>query len=273
MHRLLDIFLKHEYKIDWAIKEKPKHAYQYIHARYHPETLNEFWTEWGNKQNDAIGLFLFRLAEMLTKNYSVLRTESDKRIVQKLIFYLQSLEYWQDSDHGVWEGYEEIHASSIGACLAGLKAISSFFIVPNRLIVEGEKALNALLPRESQSRETDLALLSLIYPYNVVNDEMKAKILADVEQKLVRNKGVIRFSGDWYYNKNGDAEWTMGFPWLAIIYKQLGNKEKYQFYMNKTLSCFNDKGELPELYYANSSQHNENSPLGWAQALYIVAAL
>ena len=33
----------------------------------------------------------------------------------------------------------------------------------------------------------------------------------------------------------------------------------------------NSKGELPELYYSNSNIHNENSPLGWAQAMYMVA--
>ena len=51
---LLGIFLKHEYKIDWAIKEKPNAAFKYIHARYHPTSLEEIHEEWGNKQNDAI---------------------------------------------------------------------------------------------------------------------------------------------------------------------------------------------------------------------------
>ena len=51
---ILDIFKKHEYKIDYAIKSKPQHRFQYIHPRYHPETFNEFWEDWGNKQNDSI---------------------------------------------------------------------------------------------------------------------------------------------------------------------------------------------------------------------------
>jgi len=52
---ILKIFLKHEYKIDYAIAKKPEHKYEYIHARFHPETFDEFWDEWGNKQNDEIG--------------------------------------------------------------------------------------------------------------------------------------------------------------------------------------------------------------------------
>lgn len=65
----------------------------------------------------------------------------------------------------------------------------------------------------------------------------------------------------------------MGLPWLALIYKKLRNIEKYKHYMEKTLKAMNSQGELPELYYAHQEEHNENSPLGWAQALYINALL
>jgi hypothetical protein len=41
--------------------------------------------------------------------------------------------------------------------------------------------------------------------------------------------------------------------------------------MRKTLEVLNNKGELPELYYANSDVHNENTPLGWGQSLLVVA--
>jgi GH15 family glucan-1,4-alpha-glucosidase len=42
---LLEIFLKHEYKITHAINEKPKYKHEYIHARFHPETFDEFWED------------------------------------------------------------------------------------------------------------------------------------------------------------------------------------------------------------------------------------
>src|SRR3989344_8068516 len=60
---ILKIFIKHEEKLDWAIKNRPTQSFQYIHARFHPETFNEFWEEWGNKQNDAVGCILFRIGE------------------------------------------------------------------------------------------------------------------------------------------------------------------------------------------------------------------
>tara|TARA_Y100000310_G_scaffold159115_1_gene158585 strand:+ start:6346 stop:6777 length:432 start_codon:yes stop_codon:yes gene_type:complete len=81
---LLDILHKHEDKIDWAIKEKPDAAYKYIHARYDPLSLEEFYEEWGNKQHDAIGALLFHVGRL---GSNVLRDVNDFRIVQKLVFY------------------------------------------------------------------------------------------------------------------------------------------------------------------------------------------
>jgi GH15 family glucan-1,4-alpha-glucosidase len=269
---LLEILKKHEYKMDWMIKEPmPKAAFRYIHARYDPITGDEIKEEWGNKQNDAIGAILFKIGELVRKGILQLSGD-DKRIVQKLVSYLAAIEYWKDADNGMWEENEEVHASSVGACVAGLIAVKGIVVVPEVIIQKGREALNALLPCESATKETDLALLSLIYPYNIVDEKQRDAILKNVEENLLREKGVIRYEGDKYYNKDGEAEWTMGLAWLAIIYKQLGITNKHKFFVEKTKSAMNEQGELPELYFANSSQHNENTPLGWAQSLYLVAA-
>jgi phosphorylase kinase alpha/beta subunit len=271
-HALLNIFKKHTYKIDWMIKQpQPKHAFRYIHARYNPETLEEIHEEWGNKQNDAIGAVLFKVGDLTKKGVKILRDEQDLKILQKLVDYLKAIEYWHDTDNGMWEENEEIHASSIGACVAGLKAVQDIVDVPTELIRKGEETLKTLLPRESNTKEVDLALLSLQYPYNILTKEQRTKILKNVEEKLVRERGVIRYPGDKYYNTNGEAEWTMGFPWLAIIYKIIGDEKKHQHYLAKTKQALNKQGELPELYYAKSREHNENTPLAWAMSLMTVA--
>ncbi|MFQ5475345.1 MAG: glycoside hydrolase family 15 protein, partial [Candidatus Nanoarchaeia archaeon] len=203
-HALLDVLLKHEYKIDWAIKKKPKHTYQYIHARYHPETHEEFDEEWGNKQHDAVGLFLFKIGELHKKGYRVIRDDTDIRIVQKLADYLEAIEYWQNPDHGVWEMREEVHASSVGACVAGLQAVKGIVKVNAEAIEKGSKALNDLLPRESCTKEYDLAQLSLIFPFNIVNKEQAEMILKNIA-KLEREKGLIRHHDDYYYNNGKEA--------------------------------------------------------------------
>ncbi len=268
---MIDILLKHEWKIDYAIKEKPDVHFKYIHPRYNPENMDEFHEHWGNKQNDAIGALLFKIGELERKKVKVLRGEDDRRIVQKLVRYLQSVEYWHDKDNGIWEENEEIHASSVGACVAGLKAIRILVDVPEWMIEKGVETLNSLLPRESETKEVDLALLSLIYPYNIVSEEQRKAILKNVEERLVREKGVIRYLDDQYYNNGGEAQWCFGFPWLAKIYKELQRPDQYAHYMRKTIEVMNNEGEIPELYYANSDEYNENCPLGWAQAMFLVA--
>jgi GH15 family glucan-1,4-alpha-glucosidase len=214
---ILDILKKHEFKIDHAISKKPEHTYEYIHPRYHPETFDEYWEEWGNKQNDSIGCILFKIGELeKIKKGMVVESEDDRRVVQKLVWYLSTLEYWHDPDSGMWEENQEIHASSVGACVAGLKMAKHIegIDVPDDLIALGEQVLRAVLPRESEKKFVDLALLSLLWPYDVLTAEETAKVLDNVEYHLLRERGVIRYKGDHYYNKNPDgwseeAEWTL----------------------------------------------------------------
>ena len=269
---LLDVLRKHEYKIDWMIKQPyPKLAWRYIHARYDPETFEEFLDEWGNKQNDAIGAILFKIGDLTMKGVEILRNENDLRILQKLVDYLKAIEYWHDADNGMWEENEEVHASSIGACLAGLLAVKEIVNVPEELIVKGQKALDKLLPRESSTKFVDLALLSLIYPYNIVTPAQQKEIMKNIENYLVRERGVCRYIGDKYYHNGGEAEWTMGLAWMAVINRMLGNKKKYEHYLNAAKQAMNENNELPELYFAHSTRYNENTPLAWAMALMAVA--
>ncbi len=276
---ILDIFKKHESKIDHAIAKKPEHTHQYIHARYHPLTFDEFWEEWGNKQNDSIGCILFKVGEMERHQKGLIVTDDDDvRILQKLVWYLSTLEYWHDPDSGMWEENQELHASSVGACVAGLK--SARYIagveVPEDLIVKGETTLAHLLPRESAGKFVDLALLSLLWPYDVVTKAQADEILSHVEYHLLGKRGVIRYKGDRYYNKNEDgwseeAEWTFGLSWLAIIYERRGEHEKAREFFQMAKDTATKSGAIPELYFSNSTKYNENTPLGWSESLFIVA--
>jgi len=148
--------------------------------------------------------------------------------------------------------------------------------VSEDLIKKGYEALAKLLPRESDKKFVDLALLSLIWPYDVLNKRQTLEVLENVEYHLLKRKGVIRYKGDHYYNKNIDnyseeAEWTFGLSWLAIIYSQLGEPKKAREFLERALGTINDKEEIPELYYSNTDEPNENSPLGWSESLFIVA--
>ena len=226
----------------------------------------------------SINNVLFGIGEIEKENKGlIVKNEDDVRIINKLIQYLNSIEYWHDFDSGMWEEDEEVHASSIGACVAGLKSIQKVkgSEIKNNLIEKGEKILNKLLPRESKKKFVDLALLSLIYPYNIVNKKQEKEILENIEYYLLKERGVVRYKNDYYYNKNSDgysqeAEWTFGFAWLAIIYEKNNQIQKAEKLLIKLNKLSTDNG-LPELYFSHSKSYNQNTPLGWTKSLFIIA--
>lgn len=265
-HALFDLFKNYEWKIDIHTKKRPQYLFEYIHARYSPD-LKELPVEWGHAQNDAIGAFLWGVGEGVRHGQNVIRDKHDLAILQKLVNYLECVKYWEAEDNGMWEENMELHASSIGACVAGLKAVQLLVEVKEDLIKKGEEALQALLPRESHSKETDLALLSLIFPFRVIDREMALEILTNVTQKLERTYGVIRYENDQYYNEGREAEWCFGFPWLGLCYYELGMPVQAQAYLEKTKRVMPEDWKIPELYIGGINQPNGNRPLGWAVAL------
>jgi len=275
---LLTVFVKHKDKINWAIEHKPHYAWQYIHARFNPETFEEYWEEWGNSQNDAVGEVLNLVCELELRKVSIIETDDEREMVQKIIDYLVRLEYWQDEDNGIWEENMELHASSIGSVVAALKKAKtiSWLDVPDGVIEKGEQALRDLLPRESKTKFADLALLTLIYPFKVTTDLETFEILRNVEYHLTKDRGVIRYKLDRYYNLNPDgyseeAEWCFGLAWLAIIYAELGEREKAYYYLRRAKATVTEEGLIPELYYSHTDKPNDNTPLGWAESMYVVA--
>ena len=281
---ILDILNKYSWKFDPCAFGKPKYTHEYIHPRYQING-EESLLEWGNCQHDAIGAILYGIAKGLDCNQEIIRSKEDSDTVQNMIFYLNTVEYWKDPDNGMWEENREMHASSLGACIAGLKAAKEYWTVSDVLIKRGEEALAKLLPFESPSKKFDLAQLSLIYPYKVVDNETAWQILIGIENHLLRDNGVIRYNSDSYYNSEDpdnrysdpnfyvgkEAEWTFGLPWLALAHMQLGSYSEAEDYIKKAEEVMLEDGSLPELYFANSDQYNGNTPLGWSNAMYILA--
>ena len=188
---LLTVFVKHKDKISWAIENRPHESWQYIHARFNPETFEEYWEEWGNRQNDAVGEVLNLIVDLELRGEGVVESADERAMVQHIVDYLVTLAYWNDPDNGIWEENVEVHASSIGAVVAALKKADQleWVTVPAEAITRGEQALRELLPRESDTKFVDLALLSLIYPFAVTTEDETAAILSNVEYHLLRDRG------------------------------------------------------------------------------------
>lgn len=265
-HAMLDLFKSYEWKIDIHTKKRPEYLFEYIHSRY-SKNLKELPVEWGHAQNDAIGIFLWGVGKGTQHGYKIIRDKSDTVIIQKLVDYLDCLNYWEAIDNGMWEENMEVHASSVGACVAGLEAVKMIVNVKEELIEKGKETLEKLLPRESQTKETDLALLSLIFPLRVVNHQMAEQILEKVTTTLERRHGSIRYVGDAYYNEGREAEWCFGFPWIGLCYSELGLLDKAEQYIPKTKKNIPKSWEVPELYIGGKEIPNNNTPLAWAVSL------
>jgi GH15 family glucan-1,4-alpha-glucosidase len=67
-----------------------------------------------------------------------------------------------------------------------------------------------------------------------------------------------------------EAEWTFGLSWLSIIYIKMGRIDKAEELIKDLIAIDTPYG-LPELYFSNSNEFNDNTPLGWSESLFIVA--
>jgi phosphorylase kinase alpha/beta subunit len=154
-------------------------------------------------------------------------SESDVETLALFPLYFRAIAYWQDEDSGHWEETRKISASSIGTVVAGLKALKQLnlnaefvahccqydgeVITPqllNDLIANGNTALLQILPAEclqpdpKKKRETDGALLFLIYPLQVVSQTTAIKVRDRVLDNLEGNYGISRYVGDSFWFPN-----------------------------------------------------------------------
>lgn len=284
--RILDLFKEYEWKLNIHVQTKPIAKHEYIHARYSAEDVKEIHDqEWSHDQNDCIGEILWGIGEGIKRGKNMIRDEKDKRIIQKLVWYLNTLEYERDENAGMWEEDSERRSSSIAACAAGLLNVSEIVYVPSDIIAKGFKSLYELFPNETPTRDVDLSLLSLIYPYNLLPKNMAQTIIQNVERDLLRSKGVIRYKGDSYYSTletthgrnhpkeffyDTEGAWCMGFPWMSLCYQTIGEIDKAKEYLHKSESVMLENGSLPEIIMVDGTV-NPNTPLLWGNSLYIQA--
>lgn len=308
---IIRIFQKYRKKITSGARKRSylgSCADEIIHARVHPVTLEEITNEWGHHQLDIFGLFLYKTGDLIKKGHNVISTDQAENLImlRDMVLYLTTVRWHSEPDFGVWEEGPEVHASSIGSVLAGLTMwhddghyhhkyrghvqIHGFLPIPEEFIEAGRRALDRILPAESVSRPYDLAQLSLIWPYSIINDAQAQQIISNIEKNLVRKMGVIRYIGDRYFNADhnspagNEAQWPLGFAWLSIVYSNMAVKalkmgsifhppaehiQKAEMYLDRLESVMTEDGMVPELYTGGKPNHN--LPLAWAQSFYIVA--
>ncbi len=285
MYALLDhVLLRWAPRVDWRIvKGLPEHDVEYLHPRYGPDG-SEVRTElWGLRQDDAVGLALWGLARW-HERFDLLRNDyEDFHFLQKLVWYLDRIDHPNVPDSGMWEeegATRTVHLSSVAAVAAGLIQAARIGVkdIPDRLHHDTVLRLLRMNGKESSHHETDLALLTLVWPLGEdlpLPRASQREILRRVEDELLGKRGVVRYPGDQYNGCEPAApEWTMGLGFLALAWNALGERDRAVWYLRRFESVATDSAELPESWCANPG-HDEyfNSPLCWSHALHVVASV
>lgn len=298
-----------------------------LHAKYGTSTglavVGD--AEWGHLQLDASSLFLLMIAQMTASGLRLIYTIDEVNFIQNMVHYISRT--YCTPDYGIWErgnkinsGSTEINCSSAGMAKAALEALDGFNLFGNMAsqesvihvvlsdIARSRATLHSLLPRESISKETDAALLSIIgYPaYAIEDEELVNRTRNTIIKKLAGNYGCKRFLLDGHQTSIEDnsrlhyelselrkfehieSEWPLFFTYLLLDALMREDTEAIEHWKNKLKPLFVEENGLqliPELYIvpkelidaekANPGSQtriaNENLPLVWAQSLYMLS--
>lgn len=192
------------------------------HIRFNGSDLSELPEKWAHAQNDALGYFLW-LTVRLSLDGHLSPSVVPWDVLGLLLRYWQRIEVWRDEDSGHWEEVRKVAASSIGCALAGLEALATLLgsgqsvrdaaeaggvslAVLEQLVRECRAALVKILPSEciqadpTKNRRFDAALLFLIWPLDIVGDQvLEDQIIDGIRTQLLGPHGIRRYPGDSYW--------------------------------------------------------------------------
>jgi phosphorylase kinase alpha/beta subunit len=271
------------------------------HIRFNGNKLKEIDQKWSHAQNDALGYFLWLFCKLSNDRIITELTEQQSQLLALFALYFDKIKYWQDEDNGHWEEAKKIEASSIGVVVAALtefkklvqqettiqyrdKMITTDFL--DGLIEKGWQSLKQILPAEcvqvGKDRPYDAALLFLIFPLDIIQDEnMEDQIVKNVIEHLQGDYGIRRYRGDSYWSadykeklkpelrtidvsddmssrdnllKAGqEAQWCIFDPIISVIYGKKYQQTKKPEYLQLQTKYF--KRSLAQLT-------QEDSPFG-----------
>lgn len=300
-----------------------------LHAKYSVSTKSSVCgdEEWGHLQIDATSLFLLTLAQMTASGLQIVRNFDEVAFIQNLVYYIETS--YRTADYGIWErgdktnqGIRELNASSVGMAKAALQALndvgdlfgdgskgSVIHVLPDQ-IEQCSAVLTSMLPRESFSKETDSALLTVIsYPAFAVEDQQLIQVTREtITETLLGRYGCKRFLRDGYktpledpsrlyYNNSElqqfediECEWPLFICYLmldAMFARDDLMVEQYWRIMEDIVVVSGGCRLVPELYAvpydkvaAEKRQRGTQdrvaagaTPYLWAQSLYIICCL
>ena len=128
------------------------------------------------------------------------------------------------------------------------------------------------LKRNSSDEITDISIIGTVVPFKMYRPKEK-KILNTVEKINMTLRtytgGYLRFEGDHY--REGKSPWSIATLWMAMYYKEAGEKKKAQECIEYIVNSANQHGLIGEQIDNNTMQPNWVIGLAWAHAMFILS--
>ncbi len=127
-------------------------------------------------------------------------------------------------------------------------------------------------------KSIDASILGLAWPFNVVGQDKKLnRSLELVEEKLMKECGIMRYEGDTYdgvvhhtnHLSKGAGSWPLLTFWYVKVLSQLGQEQKAEKIFWKQIEQIEGK-YIPEQIFED--RRTGIKPLVWSHSMFVVAA-
>ncbi len=202
--------------------------------------------------------------------------------------------------YDIWEMNEDVHLYSLASIYGAFKAMLAIYekIEPeyqeNRLKLEAiqklktkiEKNVDEIkkyisknmydentksLQRNCSDNKTDISMLGTVVPFHLFGAKEK-KVQNTVEKINMTLRtytgGYLRFEQDNYMG--GKSPWPIATLWMAMYYKEIGDKKKAQECIDFVVKSSNEHGFLGEQVDNETMTPNWVNGLAWSHAMFIL---
>ena len=202
--------------------------------------------------------------------------------------------------YDLWEMHEGVHLYSLSAIYAAFDAMIKIYenIEPeykeNRLKLESiSKLKNKMkknmeeikkyisqnmydenmkcLLRNNSDKKTDISVLGCVAPFKLFGTKEK-KVVNTIERINLTLRtytgGYLRFEDDNYMG--GKNPWPIATLWMAMYYKEIGDKKKMDECIKFVVNSANEHGFLAEQVDNSSMKPSWVNGLAWSHAMFVI---
>ncbi len=208
---------------------------------------------WWDFQLDGYGTWLWALAEHLRRTGVPASDYSDA--VRLTVRYLAAT--WHLSCYDWWEEHpQHVHVATLAAVAAGLSAAlrlgtlsASDRDTAHRAHLDvmatlaGPGCVDGRLRKWLGSQAVDASLLAAVAPFEVVDATVAARTISGIEDDLVVERGVYRYTDDTFY---GAGRWPVLAAFLGQAYLRVGREQAARDQLDWIASTSDTDGLLAE---------------------------